>query len=101
MSRAPVLRARSATSRSKRCWWPPWSANPTTPRTGRGRRWPKRAGCGRRGWGGSGGGVVTAFGLKPRLVDTFKISTDPHFIDKVRDVVGLYLDPPEKALVLC
>ena len=34
------------------------------------------------------------------LVDTFKISNDPQFIDKVRDVVGLYLDPPEKALVL-
>ena len=34
-------------------------------------------------------------------MDTFKISNDPQFIDKVRDVVGLYLDPPEKALVLC
>jgi transposase len=41
-----------------------------------------------------------AFGLKPHLTDTFKLSTDPQFIDKVRDVVGLYLDPPEKALVL-
>jgi len=47
------------------------------------------------------GRVWKAFGLKPHLVDTFKISNDPHFIDKVRDVVGLYLDPPEKALVLC
>ena len=47
------------------------------------------------------GRIWKAFGLKPHLVDTFKISTDPHFIDKVRDVVGLYLDPPEKALVLC
>jgi transposase len=37
-----------------------------------------------------------AFGLKPHLVDTFKLSTDPQFIDKVRDVVGLYLDPPQK-----
>ena len=34
-------------------------------------------------------------------MDTFKISNDPQFVDKVRDVVGLYLDPPEKALVLC
>src|ERR1039458_1978618 len=42
-----------------------------------------------------------AFGLKPHLVDTFKLSSDPLFIDKVRDVVGLYLDPPERALVLC
>ena len=47
------------------------------------------------------GRIWKAFGLKPHLVDTFKISTDPQFIDKVRDVVGLYLDPPEKALVLC
>src|SRR6185437_1886800 len=46
------------------------------------------------------GRIWKAFGLKPHLVDTFKISTDPHFIDKVRDVVGLYLDPPVKALVL-
>ena len=47
------------------------------------------------------GRVWKAFALKPHLVDTFKISNDPQFIDKVRDVVGLYLDPPEKALVLC
>jgi transposase len=45
--------------------------------------------------------IWRAFGLKPHLVDTWKLSTDPQFIDKVRDVVGLYLDPPEKALVLC
>lgn len=42
-----------------------------------------------------------AFGLKPHKSETFKLSTDPLFIDKVRDVVGLYLSPPEKALVLC
>jgi transposase len=47
------------------------------------------------------GRIWKAFGLKPHLVDTFKISNDPQFIDKVRDVVGLYVDPPEKALVLC
>ena len=40
------------------------------------------------------------YNLKPHLVRTFKISTDPYFIEKVRDVVGLYLNPPEKALVL-
>src|SRR5919202_229808 len=39
--------------------------------------------------------IWRAFGLKPQLVDTFKLSTDPQFIDKVRDVVGLYLNPPE------
>jgi transposase len=47
------------------------------------------------------GRIWKAFGLKPHLTDTFKLSTDPPFIDKVRDVVGLYLDPPERALVLC
>ncbi len=45
--------------------------------------------------------IWRAFGLKPHLVETLKLSTDPLFIDKVRDVVGLYLDPPERALVLC
>jgi transposase len=47
------------------------------------------------------GRIWKAIGLKPHQVDNFKISNDPQFIDKVRDVVGLYLDPPEKALVLC
>ncbi|MFV1502457.1 IS630 family transposase [Mycobacterium kansasii] len=47
------------------------------------------------------GRIWKALGLKPHLVDTFKLSDDPQFIDKVRDVAGLYLDPPEKALVLC
>jgi transposase len=41
-----------------------------------------------------------AFGLKPHLEDTFKLSKDPFFIEKVRDIVGLYLDPPQRALVL-
>jgi transposase len=44
--------------------------------------------------------IWRAFGLKPHLVQTWKLSADPQFIDKVRDVVGLYLNPPEKALVL-
>ena len=42
-----------------------------------------------------------AFGLQPHRVETFKLSNDPQFIEKVRDIVGLYLDPPERALVLC
>jgi len=42
-----------------------------------------------------------AFGLKPQAVDSWKLSTDPFFVEKVRDVVGLYLNPPENALVLC
>lgn len=47
------------------------------------------------------GRIWQAFGLKPWLTDTFKLSDDPQFIDKVRDVVGLYLNPPEHAVVLC
>jgi putative transposase len=44
---------------------------------------------------------LQAFGLQPHRRDSFKLSTDPFFIEKLRDVVGLYLDPPDKALVLC
>jgi transposase len=45
--------------------------------------------------------IWRTFGLKPHLEQTWKLSTDPQFIDKVRDIVGLYLDPPQAALVLC
>jgi putative transposase len=41
------------------------------------------------------------FGLQPHRSKSFKISTDPFFVEKVRDIVGLYLNPPDKALVLC
>jgi len=41
-----------------------------------------------------------AFGLQPHRTETFKLSTDPQFIEKVRDIVGLYLDPPTKAILL-
>jgi len=47
------------------------------------------------------GRIWRAFGLQPHRVESFKLSKDPLFIDKVRDVVGLYLDPPERAVVLC
>jgi transposase len=47
------------------------------------------------------GRIWKGFGLKPHLVDGFKLSTDPLFVDKVYDVVGLYLNPPEAAVVLC
>lgn len=42
-----------------------------------------------------------AFALQPHRTETFKLSKDPLFIDKVRDIVGLYMSPPENALVLC
>jgi len=45
--------------------------------------------------------IWRAFALRPHRVETFKLSKDPLFIEKVRDIVGLYLDPPDKALVLC
>ena len=45
--------------------------------------------------------IWRAFGLKPHLVEEFKVSPDPQFIEKVRDIVGLYLNPPEAAVVLC
>lgn len=47
------------------------------------------------------GRIWRAFNLKPHLEDGFKLSNDPLFVDKVHDVVGLYLDPPESAVVLC
>lgn len=45
--------------------------------------------------------IWRAFGLQPHRTETFKLSSDPLFVDKVRDIVGLYLAPPERALVLC
>jgi len=45
--------------------------------------------------------IWRAFGLQPHRQETFKLSSDPMFVDKVRDIVGLYLDPPLKAMVLC
>lgn len=45
--------------------------------------------------------IWRAFGLQPHRTETFKLSQDPLFIEKVRDIVGLYLNPPDKALVLC
>ena len=45
--------------------------------------------------------IWQAFGLQPHRTETFKLSTDPLFVDKVRDIVGLYMAPPDRALVLC
>jgi transposase len=45
--------------------------------------------------------IWQAFGLQPHRTDTFKLSPDPQLIEKVRDIVGLYMNPPEHALVLC
>src|SRR5262249_56876571 len=45
--------------------------------------------------------IWRAFGLQPHRVENFKFSKDPQFIEKVRDKVGLYLNPPDRAIVLC
>ena len=45
--------------------------------------------------------IWRAFGLQPHRVEYFKLSKDPLFVEKLRDIVGLYLDPPERAVVLC
>jgi len=45
--------------------------------------------------------IWRAFGLQPHRVESFKFSKDPQFVEKVRDIVGLYLNPPDRAIVLC
>ena len=45
--------------------------------------------------------IWRAFALQPHRIETFKLSTDPFFVEKVRDIVGLYLNPPQHAMVLC
>ena len=45
--------------------------------------------------------IWRAFSLQPHRSEAFKLSTDPLLVEKVRDIVGLYIDPPERALVLC
>ena len=45
--------------------------------------------------------IWNAFGLQPHRSETFKLSTDPLFVDKVQDIVGLYMSPPNRAIVLC
>ncbi len=67
------------------------------PRTGRGPRWPHGPGCRKS----TIGRIWQKFDLKPHLQDSFKLSTDPFFVEKVVDVVGLYHNPPERAVVLC
>ena len=45
--------------------------------------------------------MFVLFGVQPHRSKSFQLSTDPLFVDKVRDIVGLYLNPPDKAVVLC
>jgi transposase len=72
----------------------------TTP--GRDTHWSRASMARRTGLSKSTvGRIWKKFDLKPHLQDSFKLSTDPFFVEKVVDVVGLYHDPPEKAVVLC
>jgi transposase len=72
------------------------------PEVGGGTHWSRASMAERSGLSKSTiGRIWRNFGLKPHLQDTFKLSTDPQFIEKVVDVVGLYHHPPEKAVVLC
>jgi len=45
--------------------------------------------------------IWDAHGLQPHRVDTFKLSKDPEFVEKLTDIVGLYMNPPDKAVVIC
>ena len=64
--------------------------------TGPARRWPRRPGSA----SSSVQRIWRAHGLQPHRVRQFKLSNDPRFVDKLRDVVGLYVDPPAHAIVL-
>ena len=92
----PVPRARSPTRWSRGSSPRPWRRSPRPPPTGAPAAWPRPSGCPRRAIVR----VWSAFGLKPHKAETFKLSTDPYFVEKVRDVVGLYMSPPENAIVL-
>ena len=64
--------------------------------------WSTRSLAQQSGWSRSTiSRIWRAFGLQPHRSETFKLSKDPLFIDKVGDIVGLYLNPPDRALVLC
>jgi transposase len=72
----------------------------TTP--GKDTHWSRASMAGRTGLSKSTvGRIWKKFDLKPHLQDSFKLSTDPFFVEKVVDVVGLYHNPPERAVVLC
>ena len=58
-------------------------------------------GPGERAVAHDGWRIWAAFGVQPHRSETFKLSSDPLFVDKVRDIIGLYLSPPDRALVLC
>ena len=72
-------------------------SQPRPPRIGRRATWPRPPDSASPASAASG----APFRSQPHRAETFKLSSDPLFIEKVRDIVGLYLNPPERALVLC
>jgi len=87
--------ARSRMRRSKRSLSTRWSRRPVRTPIGRREGWRPSTGSRRPRWLRS----CRAFGLKPGQQDRFKVSPDPDLVEKVRDLVGLYMNPPEAAAV--
>ena len=95
-SRGPAAHAPSRT--------PMWSGSDPHPGddAGDATHWSTRSMAARTGLSQSAiSRIWRAFALQPHRTETFKLSSDPLFIEKVRDIVGLYLNPPQRALVLC
>ena len=96
MSRGPERPAPLLTSRSSRCWWPPWRPRRPTPPIGRLAAWPASLACRSRPSAGSG----RPSGSSPTWSTPSSCPPTP-VIEKVRDVVGMYLYRPQAAMVLC
>jgi len=90
---ARELHVRSVMTRWSAPYASPWRRLRKEPRTGAVEPWPLSQSTVSRIW--------RAFGLRPHGSETFQLSNDPLLLDKVRDVVGLYMNPPHHALVLC
>ena len=96
MIRGLAGRRRSPPSRSRRCWSRRLESTPENAT-----HWSRSKMAERSGLSESTiGRIWRAFGLQPHRTDTFKLSNDPLFVEKVYDIVGLYLNPPEAAVVL-
>ena len=93
----PERHAKSAMIRSNRLSCRLWKARRAAKLTGARAGLAKASGLSRM----TISRVWHAFGLQPHRADTFKLSPDPQLIEKVRDIVGLYMNPPEHALVFC
>ena len=87
----------SQPSGSRQLSMPRSKPNPRGPPIGAAEPWPRPRALATRRFTASG----DAHGLQPHRTKRFKLSKDPHFTEKLTDVVGLYLNPPDKAIVLC